>query len=178
MSNIPAFVTDCDQNNKAGLAAFLHLACRKCVATIPAPDADSLIVSTDMTLRAADGAATPPVVAGAFVKYEVSTDYAKNTFATETGGDDDTIFFTTTYTGFIPGNAPDIIHSINVASGRCGVIAVVKTENDDQRILGDLNRGAKVRMAEAINGETAGVTITITYRSTTPPLFYTGAIPS
>jgi hypothetical protein len=178
MSNIPGFVTNCDQNNKAGLAAFLHLACRKCVATIPAVNADSLVVASDMTMRAADGAADPPVVAGSFTKYEVSTDYAKNTFASETGGDDDTVFYTTTYTGFIPGNAPDIIFSVNKAAGRCGVIAVVKDENGNQRLLGDLNRGAKVRMAEAINGETAGVTITITYRSTDPALFYTGAIPT
>lgn len=139
------------------------------IATIPAPTADTHKVESDITFRAADGAATPPVDAGSFAAWDVSR--REQQFETEMDENGQHI---TTAQFFIPGQTAERAVILNNL-GEDANVFIIPDKEGNNRIVGAIDNPADVRVREQYT-PTNGYILTITWESGHTPYFYTGAI--
>ena len=168
-TSIADIMKECKKRFAPGILQKLYIAGSQEITLIPLPDADTCIVSQDITFRPADAAATPPVEAGSWAEWAISR--ADQSFETE---QDDNGTYVTTASFYIMGQTPEkgfILKNI----GEDANVLIVPDKEGFLRIVGDLNNPADVKVKEQYTPKN-GYILTITWESGAPPLYYTGAI--
>ena len=160
----------CKQVYAVGLASLLYIACFDQIDTIPAPDADTHTISTDLTMRAADATATPPEEAGTFSAWK----YSQKDQTWESEQDEESKMWTTTVQVFVPGVTSEKSHVLNNLGTEAAVV-ITKDKAGKLRIVGDTDTPCDITVKEQLTPKN-GYIVTIKWMSSYSPYFYTGAI--
>lgn len=136
------------------------------VTTIPAATADSLDVDTAITLRSSP--------AGAWRKWQIST--VKGTWKAEPQGEIDNPTFKVTVEIVIYGITAGRSYIINETLGH-QFIALVTDNHDNTRIVGEVGRGAEIKMGEEITDSNL-YKGTIEWETGHLPYFYNATLPT
>lgn len=164
LATIPKF---CGGVNAPGLDRKLAIACGDDVATIPA--AVDHVISTAITMRAADSAASPPTTAGVFFGWNFAKEDQE--FTSEK---DDNGLWKTVVKIFVPKLAAMTSNILNNVNGD-DKISIVKDRNGAQRLIGSLTEGCSVKVKEQTNPKN-GYVVEILWESSHSPYFYTSTI--
>ncbi len=156
----------CGGQNAKGVKPYIYISHDKNIDSTPAPDADTLNVSTPIV----------PVTNEGFVRWGTSIVLSKNSWKVETEGDPDSVSYKTTFAVFIGGVSSTKTNYMRTLPG-CGQRVITEDKNGNLRIVGDDGDGCSVKWVEDINGDTNGYTLTFEWISGHPPYFYTAAIP-
>lgn len=158
----------CGGVNAPGLDRTLFITCEDQIESIPDPEVDTHVIETDIDMR--DSAVGPPAVAaGVFYTWP----FAKEdmSFVSEP---DDNGEWNTDVKIFIPRLKAEKTYVFNGMTGDNNVV-IVKDRNGEQRLVGALNNGCKVKVKEQTNPKN-GYEVSINWKSAHAPYYYTGAI--
>jgi hypothetical protein len=158
----------CGGGNASGLRTKIQVACVDQVDTIPAAEADSMIVSDDITMVADIGDTTP----GLFYEFNISKN--NSSYTAENQGDEENPDYLHTLTFNILKMTPAKQHVLNGLGG-AEIICTFKDRNDYQWLMGQLDEGATMSVVPNTN-DINGYTCTITWRSPRLLYNYTGAL--
>lgn len=161
----------CGGGNTPGLKTKIYVACVDEVATIPAVDASSLIVSTDITMRAAD-AGPPAIAAGTFKEWSISK--INGTWTVEAVGEGENISYNVTVNAFINKISASKSYILNSATGG-EFIVIAEDKNGQKRLVGDIDDGCSIKVGEQTN-DANGYPVVIEWTVNHLPYFYTGSI--
>jgi len=159
----------CEGGNAPDLKQTQYATCADEVATIPAANAGTHVVSGDITFRAAD--AGTGAEAGALYPWHVSKKDGSFKSTKDENG-----LWNTEVKYFVPYlNAAKTYVFSNLAEDND--IHIVNDMNGKRRIVGELDNPASTLTEETTTPKN-GYVITITWQSAKAPLFYEGAVPA
>lgn len=162
---------ECGGGNRPGLKNFFYIACIDEVVTIPAPDANTHLVSTDIAMRAAD-AGPPAITAGTFKKFAISK--INSNLTVEPVGEGENISYKCTMSCFINKITSGKTYILNNTTGGEFII-IAKDANGEQLIIGELENGATVKAGMQTN-DANGYPVTIEWDTPIHPYHYTGNV--
>ena len=162
---------ECGGGNSPGLKQKVYLACVDEITTIPAPDASSHLISTDLTMRAAD-AGPPEITAGTFKEFAISR--GNSSLGSEPQGEDENVSNLVTMNFFISKQTATKAYILNALHGG-EFIFIAPDRNGQLRLIGELDNGCLVRVTEQTN-DVNGYNVEVTWEGNYTPYFYTGAI--
>lgn len=165
LCTIDAIAAFCGGVNAPGLDRELAITCEDQIAAIPAPGADTHLISTNITYRAA----AAPIVAGKFFKWG---------FAKEGGSwsseRDENGLWNTEVKIFIQKLEAGKTYVFNGLTGD-NLICIVPDRNGEKRLVGTKSNGASVSVKETTDPKN-GYEVSIKWQSAYAPYFYTGTI--
>lgn len=161
----------CGGGNKPGLKKKFHITCVDEITTIPAADADTHVISDDITMRAS-AVGPPAVTAGTFKVWNISM--RDSSYIAEPQGDDENGSWLVTVKAFINKLDAATTYVLNgIAGGE--YVLLVPDGNGEIRLIGELDNGCMVKTKEQTNDKN-GYELTITWETNHLPYYYTGAI--
>ncbi len=152
-----------------GVYPRLHITCCDEVATIPAPAADTSLVSTNITMRAASSG-PPAVTAGKFYSWEF--EFKNATYECEK--DENGIWNTTLKVVFTKLTA-EKSYTLSRMNGPSHIALFEDMNQEGKRIIGDTLNGCEVMVKEMATPKN-GYEVSIKWQSAEPPLWYTGTV--
>jgi hypothetical protein len=155
-----------------GIKRKVALCAIELVATIPAPDTDTLIVSDAVTFTAAV-VGPPAVPAGEWTVFEISKG---GKYSAGTDSDDEDAPKDCLVDFFIPGITAAKSKILGDLDGH-EVLAAVPDNMSNTRLLGELERGAIFSVKEQTDDK-PGYVCKLTWASAHMPYFYTEALPA
>lgn len=161
----------CGEVNAAGLDRAIPICCDDDLSAIPAPDANTHVVSTNVALRAAS-AGPPAVTAGEIHTWNISKE--DQSYSSEK--DEATGVWKTEVKAFIPKMKGTSSFTFNSANGD-NFILFPMDKNGKRRIVGEKGNGATLKIKEQTNPKN-GYEVTATWESAHSPYFYEGVIPA
>ena len=160
---------NCNDKYIKGAKPFMYIEQESRVDEIPDPNANTAVVSANITFKAAQ---TTPVVVAAGKFYKWDTSKVDSKLSIEQQGDLDAPTYKATYETYIPGITPEKTKLLTDAAMH-EVIAVIPDNAGNNRILGEKSRGATLTFNEQTNDK-PGYIVKIEFEDNKPPLFYTG----
>lgn len=158
----------CGGVNAPGLDRSLSITCEDQIAAIPDADADTHVISDDITYRPS-AVGPPAVAAGKFFTWGFAKD--GGSWVSER---DDNGLWNTEVKIFIQKLEAAKTYVLNGMSGD-NLIAIVPDRNGNSRLVGSKTNGANVKVKETTETRN-GYEVSIMWQSAHAPYFYTGAI--
>lgn len=155
----------CGGVNAPNLDRYLAITCQDELLAIPAPGADTHVITTAITYRAADA----PIEAGKFYKWNFSKDDSSWTSERDDNG-----MWNTEVKLFVPKMEAGKTYVFNGLTGE-NLVALVPDRNGKMRLVGSLTNGCMVGVKETSSPKN-GYEITIKWQSAYSPYFYTSTI--
>jgi hypothetical protein len=153
---------ECGSGIRPGLNTKVYVACKDDVATIPADNGTSHTIASNITMASTK----------TFKIWDISQ--FDSSYLSEPQGDLDARFFANTVSFFIPALAAGKTNIFNSITGG-EFIVIIQDAKGQNRLLGDLVRGAYITVQEQTNDKN-GYLVTINWESNETPYFYTGTI--
>lgn len=162
LNNITA---NCGNANPKGFKQAVYISELAKVASIPAADANTLNVSTAITMTATN----------VFFKWEISENEQK--WETNPEGDTDSMSYVTEVEFFIAGITAAKSYILGTNGTGCPLCIIMEDKNGNLRILGEADNGVRIQAKEQLTPK-AGYLVTARVETALPPLFYGAAIPT
>lgn len=158
---IAAIAAFCGGVNAPGLDRELAITCEDQIATIPAPGADTHVISTNISMTSSP--------AGVFFKWGFAKESGEWTSERDENG-----LWNTEVKIFIQKLEAEKTYVFNGLTGD-NLICVVPDRNGEKRLVGSKTNGASVSVKEVTNPRN-GYEVSIKWQSAYAPYFYTGTI--
>ena len=173
IETLKAVKSQCGGGNMGKLKQRLHIAYSDAVATTPAPEPNTHLISGDFVMRSANATASPPVTAGVFYPWDFSK--YDNGYEAEAVGDDENVSYVHKLKLRVNKMSSEKDHMFNGLLGR-GTRVIFKDGNGLPKMMGDQETPATIKIIPG-SADKNGYAIEISYES--PNLLYTyvGAIP-